>query len=66
MRTTRIAGIISLLTGLQLLPVADGIAKHMSAEYPVLLLVWGRYTFHLLAVLPIALCGPKSSSPTSV
>jgi drug/metabolite transporter (DMT)-like permease len=43
-----------LLAGLQMLPVVDGIAKLLSAEYPVLLLAWGRYTFHLLAVLPVA------------
>jgi drug/metabolite transporter (DMT)-like permease len=43
-----------LLAGLQMLPVVDGLAKLLSAEYPVLLLAWGRYTFHLLAVLPVA------------
>jgi len=44
-----------LLVGLQLLPVVDGLARHLSTEYSVLLLAWGRYTSHLVAVLPVAL-----------
>ncbi len=47
--------VLCLVTGLQLLPVVDGIARHLSAEYSVLLLAWGRYTFHLAVVFPVAL-----------
>jgi len=43
-----------LLAGLQLLPVVDGLARYLSTEYSVLLLAWGRYTSHLVAVLPVA------------
>jgi drug/metabolite transporter (DMT)-like permease len=33
----------------------DGIAKHLSADLPVLQVVWARYFFHLLVLLPIVL-----------
>jgi drug/metabolite transporter (DMT)-like permease len=55
MRSSELSGIVCLLVGLQLLPVVDGIARLLSAEYPVAMLVWGRYTFHLLIVMPVAL-----------
>ncbi len=50
-----VIGMLCLVAGVQLLPVVDGIARYLSAEYSVLLLAWGRYTFHLLLVFPVAL-----------
>ena len=51
---SHLAAILMLLAGLQLLPVVDGLARYLSAEYSVLLLAWGRYVSHLAAVLPVA------------
>jgi drug/metabolite transporter (DMT)-like permease len=50
-----VAAILFLLVAMSLVPLVDGIAKHLSAAYPVLLIVWGRYFFHLLGILPLAL-----------
>lgn len=38
-----------------LLPVMDGLAKGLSERYPVLQVVWARYLFHLLCMLPLLL-----------
>ncbi len=38
-----------------LLPIMDGLAKGLSERYPVLQVVWARYLFHLLAMLPVVL-----------
>ena len=36
-------------------PFMDALAKILSSDYPVLQLVWARFFFHFLLVLPIAL-----------
>lgn len=44
-----------MLGAMFVLPMLDGIAKGLSARYPVAQVVWARYLFHLLALLPILL-----------
>ena len=36
------------------LPVMDGLAKHLSTELPVLEVIWARYFFMVLITLPMA------------
>ena len=36
------------------LPVMDGMAKHLSMELPVLEVVWARYFFMVVLTLPIS------------
>lgn len=43
------------LCAMQMLPLGDGIAKHLSADYPVLQLVWARFFFHFVFAAPAAL-----------
>ena len=38
-----------------IVPFMDALAKLLSSRYPVLQLVWARFFFHFLLVLPIAL-----------
>lgn len=38
-----------------LVPMMDGVAKYLSARYPVVQVVWARYCFHLLLLLPLVL-----------
>jgi len=47
-------GIAYLLGALMLLPIMDGLAKALTARYPVLQVSWGRFFFALLALLPFA------------
>ena len=61
-----LAGIGFLVLAMGLLPLADGIAKYLSAGYPVLIIVWGRFSAHLLCALPLAIWrdGPRALWPT--
>ena len=45
--------IILNLAAWSVLPIMDGMAKHLSSEIPVLQVVWGRYFFMLLISVPI-------------
>lgn len=44
-----------MLGAMVLLPVMDGLAKGLSQRYPVPMIVWARYLFHLLCMLPVLL-----------
>ena len=46
-------GVALMALGVGILPVMDGLAKHLSAEYHVVQVTWARYLFHfvLLAAL---------------
>lgn len=44
-----------MVASMVLLPIMDGLAKGLSATYPVLQIAWARYLFHLLAMLPFLL-----------
>ncbi len=47
-------GIAYLLGAMLLLPVMDGLAKVLTARYPVLQVSWARFFFALLVLLPFA------------
>jgi drug/metabolite transporter (DMT)-like permease len=42
-----------MLGGMLVLPVQDGLAKYLSQTQPVDVVVWARYTFHLVFLLPL-------------
>ncbi|WP_169567338.1 DMT family transporter [Sneathiella limimaris] len=44
---------IYFILGMLLVPVMDGTAKYLVAEYPLAQVVWSRYFFHLLTLLPL-------------
>lgn len=44
-----------MLAAMAVVPLMDGVAKHLSATFPVLQVVWARYFFHLLILLPAVL-----------
>ncbi|MGF1609785.1 MAG: DMT family transporter [Kiloniellales bacterium] len=48
-------GIALLVTAMAVVPVMDGIAKYLSASYPVSQIVWARYFFHMAILLPLVL-----------
>ncbi len=44
-----------MILGMLLVPLMDGTAKILVADYPVAQVVWGRYAFNLLTLLPLFL-----------
>lgn len=50
-----IIGILLMVSAMQVVPVMDAIAKVLSDEYPVLQIVWARFFFHFLIVMPVVL-----------
>lgn len=48
-------GALLMIGAMVVLPVMDGFAKELSTKYPVLQVVWARYLFHLLAMVPLLL-----------
>ena len=50
-----LAGILLMLAAMTVVPLMDGVAKHLSAAYPVVQVVWARYFFHLVILLPVVL-----------
>ena len=52
-RQNTTSGILLILVAMTLVPMMDGIAKVLSARYPVMEIVWARYFFHLLFLLPV-------------
>jgi len=51
-KAARLAPIFMIL-GMLLVPVMDGTAKLLVRDYPVAQVVWSRYFFHLLSLLPL-------------
>ena len=49
------AGIALIVAAMLILPVMDGVTKHLGATLPVLQIVWARFTFHLLLSSPFVL-----------
>jgi drug/metabolite transporter (DMT)-like permease len=45
-------GILLMVAAMLVIPINDGIAKSLTAHYPVAEIVWARYTFHFLLLLP--------------
>ena len=66
--TNLLTGSLLMLGAMIVLPVMDGIAKGLSARYPVPQIVWARYVFHLIAMLPIVLLRyrPRALMPDRV
>lgn len=62
---TVVTGILLIVLSMSVVPLMDGIAKLLSARYPVLEIVWARYFFHLLYLLPIVIMryGPSALLP---
>lgn len=50
-----LTGIFLMLAAMAVVPLMDGVAKHLSGSFPVLQVVWARYFFHLLILLPVVL-----------
>ncbi|MCP1675969.1 drug/metabolite transporter (DMT)-like permease [Natronocella acetinitrilica] len=46
-------GVLLMAGGVSLLPLMDGVAKHLVTDFPVFQVVWARFTFHLLWMLPV-------------
>jgi drug/metabolite transporter (DMT)-like permease len=46
-------GIMLMLGFTIFMPVCDSIAKYISRDYPVIQVVWGRYLFHFIVMLPL-------------
>lgn len=44
-----------MLVGVSVVPVMDGLAKYLTAHYPVTQIVWGRFFFHFMFILPVVL-----------
>jgi len=53
--SSRNRGIALMVGAMMVVPFMDALAKLLSSRYPVLQLVWARFFFHFLLVLPIAL-----------
>lgn len=44
-----------MLAGVSIVPVMDGLAKYLASYYPVSQIVWGRFFFHFVFMLPVVL-----------
>lgn len=60
-----VSGLLLMTAAAVLLPVMDGLAKYLSSNYPLIQVVWARYFFHLITMLPLLLWrnGPRSLWP---
>ena len=60
-----VTGAVLMFAAVSCLPFNDALAKHLSAFYPVLLIVWARFVSHFLILLPIVLLryGPAALWP---
>lgn len=50
-----LAGIVCVALGVSLLPLMDGVAKHLSGDFHVFQVAWGRFAFHIVWLLPLVL-----------
>ncbi|MEC9328406.1 MAG: DMT family transporter [Pseudomonadota bacterium] len=48
-------GILLMMAAMLVVPFMDAAAKLLSSRYPVLQLIWARFFFHFLLVLPVVL-----------
>jgi drug/metabolite transporter (DMT)-like permease len=60
-----LAGILLILLSVSIQPFMDAASKLLTAGYPTLEIVWGRYFFHVLLMLPVVLLryGPSALRP---
>ena len=58
-------GILLMLLAMIIIPIMDGLAKVLTADYPIAEVVWARYFFHLLYLLPVVIIryGPSALLP---
>ncbi len=49
------AGMVLMVLAMSLIPVMDGIAKMLSAHHTTVEIVWARYFFHCVLLLPVVL-----------
>jgi len=59
-RSAAATGIALMLAGVSIVPVMDGLAKYLAAFYPVTQIVWARFFFHFLVLLPVILLRYRS------
>ena len=50
-----LVGVVLVCASTSIVPFLDAIAKHLSASLPILEIVWARYAFHLVVLLPVVL-----------
>lgn len=50
-----IIGVALMMAAMMVVPLMDGIAKHLSATFSVAQVTWARYFFHLVILLPVVL-----------
>jgi len=50
-----LAGALLMLAAMVVVPWMDGIAKYLGGRYPVMQIVWARYFFHVVVLLPVVL-----------
>jgi len=48
-------GALLMFAAWQIVPFMDAIAKHLSTAYPIPQIVWSRFFFHFVIVLPVVL-----------
>lgn len=48
-------GIVLMLAGVSIVPFMDGFAKYLAHYYPVTQIVWARFFFHFMFILPFML-----------
>jgi drug/metabolite transporter (DMT)-like permease len=48
-------GMALMVVAMTLIPVMDGLAKILTARYPTIEIVWARYFFHFMLLLPLVL-----------
>ncbi|MFZ0486921.1 MAG: DMT family transporter [Arenicellales bacterium] len=49
-----------MLLGVSIVPLMDGLAKHLARHYPIGQIVWGRFFFHFMFILPVMLIRYRS------
>ena len=52
-RENHVAGGALMVVAMTIMPFNDALAKHLSAFYPALFIVWARFASHFLILLPI-------------
>lgn len=48
-------GIGMIILAMSIIPIMDGIAKHLTSSLDTMQIVWGRYFFHFVLFLPLVL-----------
>ena len=60
-----VTGIVLMLLSMIIIPIMDGLAKILTADYPISEVVWARYFFHFLYLFPVIIFryGPSALLP---